>query len=126
MEYRSGIGTPYWYEWMIGLTKCLDMLIDANIKSVILQSYDYQSLDDVVINYMDDTSVNVQVKHTDTYADENFTYGTLTSGETPMLKSWAIEWQKNKDKAQIKEIRIVTNKKWGPNKHSGRCSFKTL
>ncbi len=120
-EHRSGIGTPYWYEWEIGLTKCLEMLTDLTISSVVLQSVDFKSLDDVVVNRADGSSCNIQVKHTD--VDEYFTYSTLSSGENPMLKSWAEDWNDNKDCFQISEIHIVTNKKWGPNKANGCCSF---
>lgn len=51
--YNSGIGTPYWFEWEIGILECLNMLQDTSIESVILQSTDFQALDDVVVNYSD-------------------------------------------------------------------------
>ena len=44
--YNSGIGTPYWFEWEIGILECLNMLQDISIESVILQSTDFQALDD--------------------------------------------------------------------------------
>lgn len=37
----SGIGTPYWYEWEIGIIECLKMLFDNEIKSVVLQSSEF-------------------------------------------------------------------------------------
>ena len=120
-EHRSGIGTPYWYEWEIGLLRCLEMMTNMSINSVTLQSLDFKSLDDVVINYTDGSSSNIQVKHTD--VDSNFTYSTLISDNPSMLISWAKDWKENKDCYQITEIHIITNKKWGPNERDGRCSF---
>jgi len=120
--YKAGSGTPYWYEWEIGLLECLKMMTDATVESVVLQSEDFQSLDDVVINYTDGSIVNIQVKHTDN--DDNFTYSTLTSGEKPMLHKWAKEWQRKKGNYEIKEIRIVTNKHWGPMETEKKCSFE--
>ena len=117
-----GIGTPYWYEWEVGLVKCLEMMFDGNIESVDLQSPEFQSIDDVVVNYKDNSSLNIQVKHTDTA--ENFTYSTLVSGDSPMLKKWATEWKEKKNNNYIKEIRIVTNKHWGVNRRNRKCSFK--
>ena len=28
--YNSGIGTPYWFEWEIGILECLNMLQDGH------------------------------------------------------------------------------------------------
>lgn len=81
--YNSGIGTPYWFEWEIGILECLNMLQDTSIESVILQSTDFQALDDVVVNYSDKSILNIQVKHTD--EDANFTYSFLASGKKPLL-----------------------------------------
>ncbi|RHO74705.1 hypothetical protein DW062_12315 [Clostridium sp. AF43-10] len=91
--YNSGIGTPYWFEWEIGILECLNMLQDTSIESVILQSTDFQALDDVVVNYSDKSILNIQVKHTD--EDANFTYSFLASGKKPLLNELALEW-KNK------------------------------
>lgn len=117
----AGLGSPYWYEWEIGLLECLKMMRDVTIKSVVLQSSDYVSLDDVVVNYNDGSIINIQVKHTD--CNENFTYSFLVSGNEPMIVKWATEWRENKSNYNIQEIRIVTNRKWGPAESKGRCSF---
>ena len=119
--YIAGSGTPYWYEWEVGLLECLKMMSDTTIKSVTLQSLDFQSLDDVVVCYTDGSIINIQVKHSD--VKENFTYSTLTSHTPPMLSKWAKEWQKQKNSFNIKEIRIVTNRSWGTNASDGKCSF---
>ena len=117
----AGLGSPYWYEWEIGLLECLKMMRDVTIKSVVLQSSDFISLDDVVVNNNDGSIVNIQVKHTD--CEDNFTYSSLTSGKTPMIKKWTTEWHKKKSNYNIREIRIVTNRKWGAAKSEERCSF---
>ena len=119
--YIAGSGTPYWYEWEVGLLECLKMMSDTTIKSVTLQSLDFQSLDDVVVCYTDGSIINIQVKHSD--VKENFTYSTLTSDTPPMLSKWAKEWQERKNSFNIKEIRIVTNRSWGTNASDGKCSF---
>lgn len=118
---NAGLGSPYWYEWEIGLLECLKMMREVTIKSVVLQSSNFVSLDDVVVNYNDGSIINIQVKHTD--CEENFTYSFLLSGKTPMIKKWAKEWHENKSNYNIREIRIVTNRKWGPAESEGKCSF---
>lgn len=117
----SGIGTPYWYEWEVGLLEALKMMFDISISSVVLQSEQFESLDDVVVNYVDNSMMNLQVKHTD--VGENFTYSTLTSGDRPMLKKWAHEWNEKKANANIKEIKLITNKPWGSRASKNKCSF---
>ncbi len=121
MRYIAGSGTPYWYEWEVGLLECLKMMTDTTIQSVVLQSVDFQSLDDVVVNYTDGTMTNIQVKHSE--EGKNFTYSTLTSEESPMLKKWTNEWKTTKANYNIKEIRIVTNRSWGPYGSGKKCSF---
>ena len=119
--YNSGIGTPYWFEWEIGILECINMLRDLSIESVVLQSTDFQALDDVVIKYSDKSILNIQVKHTD--ADSNFTYSFLSSGEKSLLNELALEWKNNKKKYNFKGIQIVTNKKWGTQRSDGKCSM---
>ena len=123
-NYNAGIGTPYWYEWEIGLLKCLDMLYDDNIENVVFQSSDYQSLDDVVVFYKNKCSINIQVKHTD--IDKNFTCSTLLSGEESMLQNWANDWLKNKYLSNITEIKIISNKKFSSRASKIYCSFVDL
>lgn len=116
---NAGIGTPYWYEWEIGIIECLHMMTDLSIESVTLQLSDFQSLDDVVIKYVDGSIANIQVKHTD--ANDTLTYSDLESDK--MLKSWASEWNKVKTNYTIRSLSIVTNRKWGPKATNGKCSF---
>lgn len=124
MMYIAGSGTPYWYEWEVGLLECLKMMTDSTIQSVVLQSVDFQSLDDVVVNYEDGRTVNIQVKHSD--VGESFTYSTLTNGERSMLKKWADEWDATKTSHNITEIRIVTNRSWGTHGSGKNALLQTL
>ncbi|MBQ8804394.1 MAG: hypothetical protein IJZ53_12220 [Tyzzerella sp.] len=118
---NAGLGTPYWYEWEIGLIECLKMMNDLDIESVVLQSSHFQSLDDVVVNYKDKSMINIQVKHTD--VNDNFTYSFLSSGEKSLLKKLATEWKREKSNHNIREIQIVTNKKWGTHISDRKCSM---
>lgn len=118
--YNSGIGTPYWYEWEIGLIECLKMMSNTDIKSVTLQSSDFKALDDVVVRYNDDSLINIQVKHTDIQG--NLSYSFLTTDS--LLLNLANEWVKSSFTYNIKEIKLVTNREWGPNSSDGKCSFK--
>lgn len=122
--YNSGIGTPYWFEWEIGILECLKMLQDTSIESVVLQSTNFEVLDDVVVNYNDQSILNIQVKHTD--ANNNFTYSFFVSREKSLLNELASEWKKNKDKYNFKGIQIVTNKKWGTQISEGKCSMDSF
>lgn len=120
MTNSSGIGTPSWYEWEIGLIKCLEMLYDESIMSVVFQSSAFQSIDDVVVNYKDHSMINIQVKHTDVSA--NFNYSFITS-DGNLLLSLAQDWLKVKSRYNIKEIQIATNKPWGTHASKGKLSF---
>ena len=119
--YNSGSGTPYWFEWEIGILECLNMLQDPSIESVVLQSTKFQALDDVVVNYTDKSILNIQVKHTD--VDDNFTYSFLSSREKSLLNELSLEWKNNKNDYSFRGIQIVTNKKWGTQKTDGKCSM---
>ena len=45
----AGTGTPYWYEWSVGLLYIVKMLnSDNEINNIVLQSDESQSLDDGV------------------------------------------------------------------------------
>lgn len=115
----SGLGSPYWYEWQIGLIECLKMLTDISIKSVVLQSSDFQTLDDVVVNYQDGSMTNIQVKHTD--IAKSLTYSFLE--QDSLLKNIAVEWSGKRKKYNIREVQLVTNKPFGPNRVNSRCSM---
>ena len=62
---KPGMGDPYWYEWSIGQKYILDMFNpDNQIKSVSLQENISLGLDDVVVKYIDNTALCIQIKHT--------------------------------------------------------------
>lgn len=121
-KFDFGIGTPYWFEWEIGLLCCIELLMDKNIIGVTFQSSDYQSLDDVIVHYLDGTIKNIQIKHTD--KGNNLTISSILSGEKSLLKEWAEDWNRNKNIFTSKEICIVTNKTFSNQASKNYCSFK--
>ena len=74
MKTNSGIGTPYFYEYELGLVECLNMLYDNDIDYVSFQDPRFQSLDDIVIS-RNDKLINIQVKNTS--EDNNMTFKDL-------------------------------------------------
>lgn len=60
-----GIGDPYWFEWYVGLKHVIEMLNpDNGIESVIFQHPEYDTIDDVVVEYKDDKKqICYQIKH---------------------------------------------------------------
>lgn len=47
-----GAGDPYFYEWYVGLENVIKMLNpDSGIKHVIFQHDEYDTIDDVVVEY---------------------------------------------------------------------------
>ena len=118
MMTHHGIGTPYWYEWEIGIIECLKMLYDDSIEYVIFQDPKYQSIDDVVVKKNEKT-INIQVKHTD--VDNKMTYSFFDKND--LLKSWAVDWQKNGIN-DVAEIYIYSNMEYGTNETNEKVSFK--
>ena len=48
----AGTGTPYWYEWSVGLLYVVKMLNpDNQIKNVVLQSDESQNIPEKTIKY---------------------------------------------------------------------------
>lgn len=60
-----GIGDPYWYEWFVGLKYVIEMLNpDSGITCVVFQHGEYNTIDDVVVEYEDgNKQLCYQVKH---------------------------------------------------------------
>lgn len=82
-----GAGDSYFYEWYVGLKHVIKMLNpDSGIKHVIFQHDDYDTIDDVVVEYTNgDTQVCYQVKHNiGTATPNNLTFGSML--ETPKRK----------------------------------------
>ena len=123
MKTNSGIGTPYFYEYELGLVECLNMLYDNDIDYVSFQDPRFQSLDDIVIS-RNDKLINIQVKNTS--EDNNMTFSFFWgkgSEEKSLLNSLMSDWIINYDKIDIEEIRIYSNKKYGTKKRDGYVSF---
>ncbi len=123
MSTSSGIGTPYFYEYELGLIECLNMLYDEKIDYVTFQDPRFQSLDDVVVS-RNGKLINIQIKHTS--IDENMTFSFFW-GENEkaksLLNSLMNDWHKNCGKYDIEEIRIYSNKSYGINKTKNYVSF---
>ena len=104
MKTNSGIGTPYFYEYELGLVECLNMLYDNDIDYVSFQDPRFQSLDDIVIS-RNDKLINIQVKNTS--EDNNMTFSFFWgkgSEEKSLLNSLMSDWIINYDKIDIEEI----------------------
>ena len=75
-----GAGDPHIYEWYVGLENVIKMLNpDSGIKHVIFQHDEYDTIDDVVVEYNNgDAQVCYQVKHNiGTAAPNNLTFGSM-------------------------------------------------
>jgi hypothetical protein len=104
----AGIADPYWYEWYVGLYYALDLLDDDKcVSSVVLQSKDYQGLDDVMIHYLDDSIIlrlSVE-KHKDTFRRQRL-FGYAISyyfGEEEKINAYCnATWNSGRIDAAIK------------------------
>ena len=89
-----GAGDPYFYEWYIGLENVIKMLNpDSGIKHVIFQHDEYDTIDDVVVEYANgNAQVCYQVKHNiGTATTVNLTFGSMLKREekkSVCLKLW--------------------------------------
>lgn len=112
-----GIGDPYWYEWYIGLEQVINMLDpDTNIKSVVFQHGEYDTIDDVVVEYVDgNTEICYQVKHEiSTSNNNNLTFGKLLeskNGKPCLIKALFVGWKKAKDENKVINPVLYTNRK---------------
>lgn len=117
---KAGEGSPYWYEWSVGLLYCVKMLnSDNEIKNVVLQSEDNQSLDDVVITYEDGTFEYIQVKHTRT--GDSLTFTNMIEGDIDQsyLYKYSSEWKTMKSR-NIGNNKVIffTNREMGKRKYT--------
>ena len=75
-----GAGDPYFYEWYVGLDNVIKMLNpDSGIRCVVFQHDEFNSIDDVVVEYTDgNTQICYQIKHNiETAATKSLTFGKM-------------------------------------------------
>ena len=116
----AGTGDPYWYEWSVGLLYAVKMLNpDNQIKNVILQSDESQSLDDVVVTYENGTKEYIQVKHT--RINDKLSFSNMIEGEPKKsyLYKYSSEW-KEMEKKNSGNNRVIffTNREIGERKYT--------
>lgn len=65
MFNTPGIGDPYFYEWYVGLEYVIKMINpDNNIDYVTFQSEKYETIDDVIVGYKNNScKMCYQIKH---------------------------------------------------------------
>ena len=76
----AGIADPYWYEWYVGMSHIIKMLdSDNEIASVIFQKGDYNTIDDVVVRYINGRQEYCyHVKHEiETSANKGLTFNEI-------------------------------------------------
>lgn len=122
----AGTGTPYWYEWSVGLLYVVKMLNQDNqIKNVVLQSSESQSLDDVVVTYENGMREYVQVKHT--REDDKLSYSDMVQGELKKsyLYKYSSEW-KEMEKKNIGKNKVIffSNRKIGDQKYTPKGKWQ--
>ena len=83
-----GAGDPYFYEWYVGIENVIKMLNpDSGIRCVIFQHDEYDTIDDVVVEYTNDTvQMCYQIKHNvETAVPKSLTFGSMKQPEWNML-----------------------------------------
>ncbi len=118
----AGKGTPYWYEWTVGLLKVVEMMRpDSGIASVSFQENGVKGWDDVVVRHKNGSIDYTQVKHT--REGTNLTFGTFLTpdakGETllgSLYEAW-LEMGLPKKKARCI---VYTNREAGERIYKGR------
>ena len=78
---QPGSGDPYWYEWFVGLSHVIDLLLpDSGVESVTFQEAYLSPIDDVVVRFSDGRAPRCyQVKHKKAggSGSGSFTFGDL-------------------------------------------------
>lgn len=118
----AGQGTPYWYEWTVGLVKVVEMMRpDSGIASVSFQEKGVKGWDDVVVRHGDGKVDYIQVKHT--REGTNLTFGAFLTpdkkGETllgNLFKAWLDLDLSSKSARCI----VYTNREAGEREYLGR------
>jgi len=118
----AGKGTPYWYEWTVGLLKVVEMMRpDSGITSVSFQENGVKGWDDVVVRHKHDRIDYIQVKHT--REGTNLTFGVFLTpdakGET-LLGSLYEAWRDMGLSSQRARCIVYTNREAGERIYKGR------
>jgi hypothetical protein len=118
----AGKGTPYWYEWSVGLLRVVDMLYqDSGIASVSFQETGTKGWDDVVVRLKNGKIEFIQVKHT--REGNNLTFGSFVGVEEnadSLLKSLYDAWVAMGHSATMACCRVFTNREAGERKYKNR------
>ena len=118
-----GIGDAYWYEWYVGLKFVLLMLYpNSKIEHVTLQASEVEGIDDVVVQYFNNCSMCIQVKHT--RISDNLTFSNVFSGDSSWIKKMATGWKKKKQKGQKCIPLLYTNRELSDNSSSTYVSIQ--
>lgn len=94
-----GIGDPYWYEWFVGLKYVIQMLNpDSGISCVVFQHGEYNTIDDVVVEYDDgNKQLCYQVKHQiSTSVPNSLTFGKMLEtkdGKKCLFEALFLGWK---------------------------------
>lgn len=127
-NYSAGDGTPYWYEWSVGLLYAVKMLNpDNKIYNVVLQSHESHSLDDVVVTYEDETIEYIQVKNT--REGDTLTFSDMITSANDEKKSylekfsteWKELWLKNGNSGKVI---LFSNREFGKRKYKPKNSWE--
>jgi hypothetical protein len=118
----AGKGTPYWYEWSVGLLKVVEMLYpESGIVSVSFQESGVKGWDDVVVRYADGRTEYIQVKHS--REGTNITFGSfLTADEDAgcLLESLYAAWLQMGLSPHSASCIVFTNREAGERTYEGR------
>lgn len=126
LDINAGTGTPYWYEWSVGLLYAVRMLNpDEGIESVVLQSSESQSLDDVVITYSNGNKEYIQVKHT---RDKGIlSFSDMIEGEEgkSYISKYSSDWKDLSEKqAGNCKVLLFTNRELGERKYTPKGEWQ--
>ncbi|MEP2775827.1 MAG: hypothetical protein ABJQ29_05130 [Luteolibacter sp.] len=118
----AGKGTPYWYEWTVGLLKVVEMMRpDSGVSSVTFQESGVKGWDDVVVRHEQGNIEYIQVKHT--REGSNLTFGGFltpdSKGET-LLGSLYEAWLEMGLSSESARCIVYTNREAGERVYLGR------
>lgn len=119
---KAGEGSPYWYEWSVGLLYLIKMLNpDNHIRHVVLQSDDSQSLDDVVVTYENGVKEFIQVKHT--RDKDKLSYSDMVEGgkKDSYMYKYSSEW---KSMGMKNKVVLFTNREIGDRKYTPKNKWE--